>query len=83
MVDLATGCFEIVQIPRFDLEEVKIGNDEYIDKSSASASQLFNNTWLCRYPRPRKAVYDNGSDFKRDFTAFLKDFVSKTRLNIG
>ena len=82
MVDLATGCFEIVEIPRFDLEEVTIGNDEYMYKSSASASQLFNNTWLCRYPRPRKAVYENGSEFKRDFTAFLNNFVIKPDLTL-
>ena len=36
----ATGWFKIVKIPMFDLEEVTIGNDEYIDKSSAGVSQL-------------------------------------------
>ena len=46
MVDPATGWFEIVEIPMFDLKEVTIGNDEYIDKSSVSVSQLFNNTWI-------------------------------------
>ena len=45
-IDLATGWFKIVQIPTFDLEEVTIGNDEYIDKSSDRVSQLFKNTWL-------------------------------------
>ena len=44
MIALATGWFEVVKIPKFDLEEVTIGNDEYIDKSSARVSQLFNNT---------------------------------------
>ena len=65
MIDLATGWFKIVQIPTFDLEEVTIGNDEYIDKSSANASHLFNNTWICRYPLPRKVVFDNGYEFKQ------------------
>ena len=60
MIDLATGWFEIVEISTFYLEEVTIGNDEYICKSSARVSQLFNNTWLCRYPRPQKVVFDNG-----------------------
>ena len=32
MIDLATGWFNIVDIPTFDLEEVTLGNDEYIDK---------------------------------------------------
>ena len=38
---------------------------------------IFNNTGLCRYPRPRKVVFDNGSEFKRDFTPFLKDLDIK------
>ena len=58
----------------FDLNEVTIGNDEYINKSSARFSRLFNKTWLCRYPRPHKVVLDNGYDFKWYFTIFLKEF---------
>ena len=68
MIDPAIGWFDIVEITTFALEEVKLGNDEYIDKSSARVSQLFNNTWICRYLRPRKVVFDNGSEFKQDFT---------------
>ena len=80
MIDLATGWFEIDKILTFDLEEVALGNDEYIDKSSSSVGQLFNNTKLCRYPRPRKVVFDRGSDFKRDFTPLLEDFNIKSVL---
>ena len=60
MIDPATSWFEIVKIHTFELEEVTIGNGEYVDKSSASIGQLFNNTWLCRYPHPRKVVFENG-----------------------
>ena len=35
---------------------------------------MFNNTWLYRYPRLHKVVFDNGSNFKRDFTPLLKEF---------
>ena len=77
MIDPATGWFDIVEILTFDLDEVTAGNDEYIDKSSDRVSQLFNNTWLCRYLRPRKVVFDNGSEFKQDFTPLLKDFDIK------
>ena len=38
---------------------------------------MFNNTWLCRYPRPCKVVLDNGSEFKRYFNPLLKDFDIK------
>ena len=48
-VDPATGWFEITEIP---------------DKTSARISQIFNSTWLARYPRPRKVIFDNGNEFK-------------------
>ena len=77
MIDPATGWFDIFKIQTFDLDEVMAGNDEYIDKSSVRIIQLFYNTWLCRYPHPHKVVFDNGSEFKRDFTPLLKDFNIK------
>ena len=77
MIDFSTGWFEIFEIPTFDLKQVALGNDEYTDKSSDRLSQLFNNRWICRYPGPRKVVFDNGSEFKRYFTTFLKDFDIK------
>ena len=46
IVDPATGWFEIVEIPMFDLKEVTIVNDEYTDKSADRFSQMFNNTCL-------------------------------------
>ena len=74
MIDPAKGWFEIGKIPTFELNEVVLGKDEYIDKSSSRVSHLFNNTWLCRYLRPRKFVFDNGYEFKEDFNPLLKDF---------
>ena len=76
-VDPATGWFEITQVPYFSVDDVRQGNVEYISKTSARISQLFNNTWLSRYPRPHKVVFDNGSEFKRDFVPLLKDFDIK------
>ena len=51
-VDPATGWFEITEIP---------------EKSSARISHIFNSTWLARYPWPRKVIFDNGNEFKKDF----------------
>ena len=68
IIDPSTGWFEIFKIPTFDLNKVMAGNDEYIDKSSDRVSQLLNNTWLCRYPRPQKVVFDNGYKFEQYFT---------------
>ena len=72
MIYPATGWSEIAKIPKFELEEAKIGNNEYIDKSSARVRNLFNNTWICRYLRPQKVVFDNSYEFKQDFTTLLK-----------
>ena len=80
MINPTTGWFEIFEIPTYNRDDVTGGNDEYIDKSSARVSQLFNNTWLSRYLFPRKVVFDNRSEFKRDFNPLLKDFYIKTVL---
>ena len=77
IIDPAKGWFEISKIPMFDLEEVTIGNYEYMDESHSRVGQLFNNTWICRYPRPCKVIFDNGSGFKRYFTPLLNCFDIK------
>ena len=76
-VDPATGWFEITEVPSFDIDDVKNGVQTVIDKTSARISQLFNQTWLTRYPRPKKVVFDNGSEFKKDFIPLLRDFAIK------
>jgi transposase InsO family protein len=48
-----------------------------LDKSSARISQLFNQVWSSHYPRPNKVVFDNGSEFKKNFVPLLKDFSIK------
>ena len=63
MIDPATGWFNIVETPMYNIDEVMGGDYEYIDKSSSRVNQLFNKTWLCIYPRPRKFVFDNVSEF--------------------
>ena len=61
-VDPATNWFEIAEIT---------------DKTSTRISQIFNNTWLSWYPRPRKVIFDNGNEFKKDFSPLLRDFSIK------
>ena len=62
-IDPATGWFEITEVPYYDTEEVRLGNNTYISKTSARISLLFNNIWLSRYPRPQRVVFDNKSEF--------------------
>ena len=82
MIDPATDRLEIVKIPTFELKEVGLANDEYIDKSSDRISHIFSKTWIFRYPRARKVVFDNGSEFKQDFNPLLKDPDIKTILTL-
>ena len=48
MCDPATGWFEIVEVK---------------DKKAITAAHVFDQVWLCRYPRPNFAIFDNGSEF--------------------
>ena len=46
-------------------------------KTSARIRQIFINTWLSRYLRPRKVIFDNVSEFKKDFSPLLMYFSIK------
>jgi len=48
MFDPATSWFEVVEIP---------------NKKAITCANLVENTWLCRYPRPKQCIFDNGSEF--------------------
>jgi len=78
-LDPATGWFEIAEVPYFDMKDIKQGNKQVIDKTSARISQIFNDTWLSRYPRMEEVIFDNGSEFKKDFVPLLKDFAVKPK----
>ena len=48
MIDTVTGWFEIVQ---------------YDDKRAITIANLVETTWLSRYPRPMKIIYNQGKHF--------------------
>lgn len=75
MIDAATGWFEIAELPnRKVVRQEKTGKkkkksgklveEEIIDRTSATVSNLLNKHWLSRYPRPKELVCDNGSEFE-------------------
>ena len=66
MIDPATGWFEICSIPENEFNSTRV-------------SQLFNRSWLARYPRPTRVLSDNGSEFKKHFKALLKEFGIKRK----
>ena len=86
MIDPATGWFEVEELPTVEVfrkskrkdengvtVEVEVA-DEIFDKTSAQISRIFNRTWLSRYPRPRRVICDNGSEFKADFIGLLDSY---------
>ena len=77
MINPARSWFKIVKVLTFNLDDVTVGNHEYIDKSYARIRQLLNSIWLWIYPCPCKGVFDNGYEFKQEFTPFLKDLDIK------
>ena len=47
---------------------------EYDSKSSENISFIFDREWLCRYPRPRMVVFDNGTEFTSEFHELLDSY---------
>ena len=81
MIDPASSWFEIVELPIVEQlcqqtvngKELSIA-DEIFDKTSESIAKLVNKTWLCRYPRCRYLIYNNGSEFKLHFKYLCESF---------
>ena len=46
----------------------------YDDKKSETISLIFDHEWLCRYPRHRRVIYDNGSEFTSEFEELLLSY---------
>ncbi len=45
------------------------------NQTAKHTTRLFNINWLCRYPRPRRVVYDNWSEFIGfEFQELLKSY---------
>lgn len=47
---------------------------EYSSKTSEDISLIFDREWLCRYPRPRMVVFDNGTEFTSEFHELLESY---------
>ena len=80
MIDPASSWFEMVELPVVDFftQNKKTGKyeatSEYFDKTSSKISRLVNQSWLCRYPRPKQVIFDNGSEFKLHFRSLCDTY---------
>jgi hypothetical protein len=46
----------------------------YNSKWSEDITLLVDQNWLCRYLRPRIAIFDNGSEFSFEFLELLQSY---------
>ena len=49
------------------------------DATTITASNLFDKVWLCRYPRPKNVVHDNGTEFSSEFLELLASYGIKSK----
>ncbi|KAF0742327.1 hypothetical protein Ae201684P_008280 [Aphanomyces euteiches] len=60
MLDASTGWVEMIAIP---------------DKKGATVARLFDEAWICRYPRPQRCVHDQGEKFTcNEFQELLRSY---------
>ncbi len=57
----------------------KVTEKEIFDKSSDRIGRLVTKIWLCRYPRCRYLIYDNGSEFKLQFETLCDSYGIKRK----
>ena len=66
MIDPATGCFEMREIPSND--------------SATVANNIVEMAWLTRYPWPTQITFDRGTEFMAEFARMVKnDYSIKTK----
>ena len=44
------------------------------EKGSSNISFIFDREWICRYPRPKMVIYDNGTEFSSEFHELLLSY---------
>jgi hypothetical protein len=86
MIDPASSWLEVVELPTITRVTTKKVNgkertieEEIFDKSSDQISRLVHKIWLCRYPRCRYLIYDNGSEFKLHFETLCNSYGIKRK----
>jgi hypothetical protein len=53
------------------------------NKSSYHIRLPFDSEWLCRYPRPRRVMFDNGTEFTGgEFKELLDSYGIKAMLMV-
>jgi hypothetical protein len=77
------GKTSIEKIQALTIIDKATGWPEFIatqNKSSYHISILFDSNWLCRYPRPKRVIHDNGTEFTgSEFQELLSSYGIKAK----
>ena len=49
------------------------------DCTPEEVANIFTDEWLSRYPKPRKVIFDNGSEFKKEFQQLCAEYGIKAK----
>jgi len=86
MINPASSWFAIVELPlatrlttTMVIGKAKASEELIFDKSSNQIARLVNKIWLCRYPRCRYLIYNNGSEFKLHFETLCDSYGIKRK----
>jgi hypothetical protein len=78
MIEPDSSWFEVAELPVVEYtttsksaRDTTKEKDAYFNKSSAMISTLVDKTWFSRYPRCQHILYDNRSEFKLHFKAYV------------
>jgi hypothetical protein len=77
----APGKSTIEKIQALTIMDKATGWPEFVaihNKTSQTIALSFDSEWLCRYPRPAQAIYDNGGEFTgQEFQELLESYGIK------
>ena len=68
MIDPTTGWFEVREVD---------------EPTADCCQQVFDDTWLSRYPRPQYIGFDNGSEFKSVFSELVQNMGMKKKKSLA
>jgi hypothetical protein len=77
MIDPTTSWLKIVELLLIhQLKTISINGKEasIVEEIFNNIAQLFNKTWLSRYPRCCYLIYNNGSEFKLNFEYLCESY---------
>jgi transposase InsO family protein len=72
--DITNKTYQIQGLSIIDVATRWVELCPYSSKKSEDIALLVDQNWFCRYPRPKIAMFDNGSEFSTEFRELLRSY---------